>query len=44
MKKLTEEDTTKGEGNLTEHDCTTALKQMNKLKSPGSDGISTEFY
>jgi hypothetical protein len=29
---------------LTELEFTTALKSMNNNKSPGSDGLTTEFY
>ena len=32
------------DGLLTEHECKIALKDMKNNKSPGSDGISTEFY
>ena len=32
------------EGKLNEYECPNALKQMNNSKSPGSDGITTEFY
>ena len=32
------------EGFLTEKECFEALKEMKNNKSPGSDGITTEFY
>ena len=32
------------EGNITVQECTAALNKMKKNKSPGLDGISTEFY
>lgn len=32
------------EGLLTENECATALLDMQNNKSPGSDGITTEFY
>ena len=32
------------EGVLTENECLLALKEMKNNKSPGSDGLSTEFY
>ena len=32
------------EGLLNEYECQNALKEMNNNKSPGSDGISVEFY
>ena len=32
------------EGLLTKDECPASLKQMAKGKSPGSDGLSTEFY
>ena len=44
MNKLTEEDSNKCEGCLSENECLVALKDMKNNKSPGSDGISTEFY
>ena len=31
------------EGKLSEYECGIALKQMKNYKSPGSDGITTEF-
>ena len=32
------------EGVLTEFECANALKDMKNNKSPGSDGLTTEFY
>ena len=32
------------EGIVTEYECACALKQMNNNKSPGSDGLTTEFF
>lgn len=32
------------EGELTLEECSTAIKKMKKKKSPGSDGLSVEFY
>ena len=32
------------EGQLTENESLNALKDMNNNKSPGSDGLTTEFY
>ena len=42
--KLTQENKILCEGLLTECECTNALKQMQNNKSPGSDGLTTEFY
>ena len=42
--KLNEEDKNTCEGHLTEYECANALKYMKNNKSPGSDGITTEFY
>ena len=42
--KLTDEERISIEGNITEYECACALKSMNNNKSPGSDGITTEFY
>ena len=44
IKKLNQNNKLKCEGKLTEYECANALKQMQNSKSPGSDGISTEFY
>ena len=43
-KKLNAEQKQKIEGKLSEEECLSALKQMQNNKSPGSDGISVEFY
>ncbi|MES9884044.1 MAG: reverse transcriptase domain-containing protein [Sedimenticola sp.] len=43
-KKLNEEEKIKCEGVLSEPECFNALKEMNNNKSPGTDGITTEFY
>ena len=42
--KLTDEERISIEGNITEYECACALKSINNNKSPGSDGITTEFY
>ena len=42
--KLKEENKLKCEGKLTLYECEQALKQMKNNKSPGSDGITIEFY
>ena len=42
--KLSEEDKNSIEGHLNEYECACALRDMNNNKSPGSDGITTEFY
>ena len=42
--KLTDEERISIEGNITEYECACALKSMKNNKSPGSDGITTEFY
>ena len=44
INKLSERNKQLCEGKLTENECSIALKDMKKQKSPGSDGISTEFY
>ena len=44
MTILTEDDSNKCEGFISENECFIALKDMKNNKSPGSDGISTEFY
>ena len=41
---LKEEETLTCEGLLTEDECFKALKEMKNDKSPGSDGITVEFY
>ena len=42
--KLSDEDRTKFQPVLTENECFEALKNMKNDKSPGSDGITAEFY
>lgn len=42
--KLNDTDKQTCEGLLTESECTKALKDMKNNKSPGSDGITVEFY
>ena len=42
--KLNDQEMQNIEGCLTEYECSTALKEMKNNKSPGSDGITTEFY
>ena len=44
MSKLKYDEVNQCEGFLTEYECSIALKQMQNNKSPGSDGISTEFF
>lgn len=34
----------KCKGLMNENECWEALNEMKTLKSPGSDGMSTEFY
>ena len=41
---LNEEEKGSCEGFITELECSNALKEMNNGKSPGSDGITVEFY
>ena len=42
--KLSNDQKLQCEGSLTEEECFVALKEMNNNKSPGSDGLTTEFY
>ena len=42
--KLNEEEKISIEGKITEYECACALRDMNNNKSPGSDGIMTEFF
>ena len=42
--KLTEEDKQICEGKITESECKIALNNMKMNKSPGSDGLTVEFY
>ena len=44
INKLSNIDRTKCEGLITESECLNALKCMKNQKSPGSDGITVEFY
>ena len=44
IQKLSEEDKLFCEGYLTTDECLTALKTMKKNKTPGTDGLSVEFY
>ena len=44
INKLSDTDQTKCEGLITEAECISALKLMKNQKSPGSDGITVEFY
>ena len=44
MPSISEADKIKCEGILTEYECFISLKNMQNNKSPGSDGITTEFY
>ena len=42
--KLTSDEKNSIEGQVAEYECASALKAMKNNKSPGSDGITTEFY
>ena len=42
--KLNDKEKMSIEGIVTEYECACALKQMNNNKSPGSDGLTTEFF
>ena len=42
--QLPEEMTSTCEGEITLAECTKALSMMQNNKSPGSDGLTTEFY
>ena len=44
LPKSNENEQNSCEGHITDLECKTALKDMKNQKSPGSDGISTEFY
>ena len=44
VEKLDEIEQHMCDGLLTEHELATALKDMKNQKSPGSDGLTTEFY
>ena len=41
---LSDEEKNNIEGSASEYECTIALKGMKNNKSPGSNGITTEFY
>lgn len=41
---ISDEDTNRCEGLLTNKECTDAVSKMKLNKSPGSDGLSAEFY
>ena len=42
--QLTEKMASTSEGEITSAECTKALSMMQNNKSPGSDGLTTEFY
>ena len=42
--ELTEEEKESCEGIISERECKKMVGEMNKNKSPGSDGLTTEFY
>ena len=44
IRKLNNLDKNSCEGHITEVECINALKNMKNQKSPGSDGITVEFY
>ena len=44
LPKLNENKQSSYEGHITDLECKTASKDMKNQKSPGSDGITTEFY
>ena len=44
LKELTEDEKNICEGILTEYECKEALFSMKNYKSPGSDGLTVEFY
>ena len=44
LPKLNENDSNSCEGEITDQECIEAIKEMKNQKSPGSDGITTEFY
>ena len=44
INKLSNIDQIKCEGEITESECINALKSMKNQKSPGTDGITVEFY
>ena len=42
--KLNDQEQESGEGLLTKHECLESLKSMKNEKSPGCDGLPSEFY
>ena len=44
IKRLDGEHQKTCEGLITEEECLSALKQFSKNKTPGSDGLTAEFY
>jgi len=44
INKLNEEQKEQCEGKLTDYECGCALFEMANNKSPGSDGLTVEFY
>ena len=42
--KLNDDQKQRCEGQLTANECVEALKKFNKNKSPGTDGLTAEFY
>ena len=44
LPKLNENESNSCEGQITEQECIKAIKEMKNQKSPGSDGITAEFY
>ena len=44
IKKLDEDHKKSCEGLLTENECLAALKSFQKNKTPGTDGLTAEFY
>ena len=44
IQKLNDTEKRNCEGKITENECLKALKEMKNNKSPGSDGLTVEFY
>ena len=44
LHELTDEESSQCEGLITENECRNALDKMSLNKSPGSDGLTVEFY